>query len=140
VRRNKLSDFTQVNRNGKIAMKLEGEGDGIVGVQTCTEYDDVLLTTAGGRCIRFPVSELRVFKGRDSMGVRGIALAASDRVISLTILHHFEASPAERLAYLKQSSAIRRAATGEDAEDTAVETTEARPSATPRWAPPSSSC
>jgi DNA gyrase subunit A len=121
VRRNKLSDFTQVNRNGKIAMKLEDEGDRIVGVDTCTEADDILLTTAGGQCIRFPVSGLRVFKGRDSMGVRGISLAGGDRVISLTILRHFEASPAERLAYLRQSSAIRRAATGEEPEEVAVE-------------------
>jgi len=121
IRRNKLSDFTQVNRNGKIAMKLEDEGDGIVGVQTCTERDDILLTTAGGRCIRFPVGDLRVFKGRDSMGVRGISLADGDRVISLTILHHFDAGAAERIAYLRQSSAIRRAATGEDAEDTIAE-------------------
>jgi DNA gyrase subunit A len=124
IRRNKLSDFTQVNRNGKIAMKLEGEDDGIVGVQTCTEHDDILLTTAGGYCIRFPVVALRVFKGRDSMGVRGISLGSGDRVISLTILHHFEASPAERLAYLKQASAIRRAATGEDADDAAVDPAE----------------
>jgi DNA gyrase subunit A len=124
VRRNKLSDFTQVNRNGKIAMKLEDEGDGIVGVQTCTEQDDILLTTALGQCIRFPVDDVRVFKGRDSMGVRGISLAKGDEVISLAILHHLEATPAERAAYLKQSSAIRRAATGEDAEEPAVEAVE----------------
>ncbi|HEX2255100.1 MAG TPA: DNA gyrase subunit A, partial [Afifellaceae bacterium] len=98
VRRNKLSDFTQVNRNGKIAMKLEDAADGIVGVETATERDDILLTTAAGQCIRFPVADLRVFKGRDSMGVRGISLGQGDNVISLTILHHFEASPAERLA------------------------------------------
>jgi DNA gyrase subunit A len=115
VRRNKLSDFVQVNRTGKIAMKLD-EGEAIVGVQTCTEDDDVLLTTAGGQCIRFPVGEVRVFKGRDSMGVRGISLENGDRVISLSILLHFEAAPAERAAYLKQSGAIRRAATGEDIE------------------------
>jgi DNA gyrase subunit A len=76
----------------------------------------VLLTAAGGQCIRFPVSDVRVFSGRTSMGVRGIALAKGDRVISLSILHHFEATPAERAAYLKQSGAIRRAATGEDIE------------------------
>ncbi len=115
VRRNKLSDFVQVNRNGKIAMKLD-EGDSIVDVQICTEDDDVLLTTAGGQCIRFPVTDVRVFKGRDSTGVRGISLAGGDRVISLAILRHFEAAPAERAAYLKQSGAIRRAATGEDVE------------------------
>jgi DNA gyrase subunit A len=115
VRRNKLSDFVQVNRNGKIAMKLD-EGDAIVDVQICTEDDDVLLTTRLGQCIRFPVPDVRVFKGRDSTGVRGISLAEGDRVISLAILRHFEAAPAERAAYLKQSGAIRRAATGEDIE------------------------
>jgi DNA gyrase subunit A len=116
VRRNKLSDFTQVNRNGKIAMKLDDPADGIVGVETCTEHDDVLLTTAAGQCIRFPVTDVRVFKGRDSMGVRGISLGKSDRLISLSILHHFEASAAERVLYLKQATAIRRAATGEEPE------------------------
>ncbi|MEO6947285.1 MAG: DNA gyrase C-terminal beta-propeller domain-containing protein, partial [Nitrobacter sp.] len=115
VRRNKLSDFVDVRRSGIIAMKL-GEGEAIVDVQICTERDDVLLTAAGGQCIRFPVTDVRVFSGRTSMGVRGIALASGDRVISLSILHHFDATPAERAAYLKQSGAIRRAATGEDLE------------------------
>ena len=108
VRRNKLSDFVQVNRNGKIAMKLD-EGDSIVDVATCSETDNVLLTTALGQCIRFSVDEVRVFKGRDSTGVRGINLAARDRVISLTILRHLDASAEERAAYLK----MRRALSGE---------------------------
>ncbi|KAF0137030.1 MAG: DNA gyrase subunit A [Xanthobacteraceae bacterium] len=108
VRRNKLSDFVQVNRGGKIAMKLD-EGEGIVGVAVCTEGDDVLLTTALGQCIRFPVPEVRVFKGRDSMGVRGITLAEDDRIISMAILRHFEAVSEERSAYLK----MRRAIAGE---------------------------
>ena len=106
VRRNKLSDFVQVNRNGKIAMKLE-EGEGIVGVETCTETDDVLLTTAEGQCIRFPVTDVRVFKGRDSMGVRGISLAEEDKVISMTVIHHFEANADERAEYLRRSRAMR---------------------------------
>ncbi|MFL5190906.1 MAG: DNA gyrase subunit A, partial [Microvirga sp.] len=91
VRRNKLSDFVQVNRGGKIAMKLD-EGDHIVDVQICSENDDVLLTTAKGQCIRFPVTDVRVFKGRDSMGVRGINLAEGDDIISMAILRHVEAS------------------------------------------------
>jgi len=104
VRRNKLSDFTSVNRAGKIAMKLDA-GEGIVDVQICTEADDVLLTTALGQCIRFPVTDVRVFKGRDSMGVRGIALADGDRVIALSILLHSDASGEERAAFLKMSRA-----------------------------------
>lgn len=112
VRRNKLSDFVNVNRNGKIAMKLD-EGDSIVDVQICSENDDVLLTTAAGQCIRFPVPEVRVFKGRDSTGVRGINLAKGDTVISLAILHHLDATPDERAAYLKRSAAARKAFNGE---------------------------
>ncbi|HEY5963260.1 MAG TPA: DNA gyrase subunit A, partial [Xanthobacteraceae bacterium] len=81
VRRNKLSDFVDVRRSGIIAMKL-GEGEAIVDVQICTERDDVLLTAAGGQCIRFPVTDVRVFTGRTSMGVRGIALAQNDTLIS----------------------------------------------------------
>ncbi len=115
VRRNKLSDFSDVRRSGIIAMKLD-DGEAIVDVQICTDRDDVLLTAAGGQCIRFPVDEVRVFQSRASMGVRGLSLAKDDRVISLSILHHFEATPAERTVYLKQSGAIRRAATGEDIE------------------------
>src|SRR2546423_11045928 len=115
VRRNKLSDFVDVRRSGIIAMKLD-EGEAIVDVQICTETDDVLLTSAGGQCIRFPVADVRVFQGRTSMGVRGIALDKDDRVISMSILRHVEATPAERAAYLKQSGAIRRAALGEDVE------------------------
>ena len=112
VRRNKLSDFAQVNRAGKIAMRLD-EGERIVDVQICSDKDDVLLTTARGQCIRFSVGDVRVFKGRDSMGVRGIALAEGDSVISLAILKAFDASPAERLAYLKQ----RRAGAEGEAEE-----------------------
>ncbi|HYF56881.1 MAG TPA: DNA gyrase C-terminal beta-propeller domain-containing protein, partial [Salinarimonas sp.] len=114
VRRNKLSDFVQVNRAGKIAMKLD-EGDEIVDVQICSEGDDVLLTTAQGQCIRFAVPEVRVFKGRDSTGVRGISLAKDDRVIALAILRHFDASGEERAAYLRAAAAARRAESGEEA-------------------------
>jgi len=118
VRRNELSDFASINRNGKIAMKLE-PGDAIVGVQTCTDQDDVLLTTKLGKCIRFALTDVRVFKGRDSTGVRGIKLAnfgeeGGDEVVSLTLLHHSDAETAEARAYLKQSNAARRAATGEE--------------------------
>ncbi|MFN3892619.1 MAG: DNA gyrase subunit A [Beijerinckiaceae bacterium] len=122
VRRNKLSDFTQVNRNGKIAMKLD-EGEAIVDVQMCTEEDDVLLTTANGQCIRFQIrDEVRVFKGRDSMGVRGINMADGDRVISLAILRHMEATADERSAFLK----MRRAVAGEvEASDGPVEPADA---------------
>ncbi len=118
VRRNKLSDFVDVRRSGIIAMKL-GEGEGILGVDTCTESDDVLLTTADGQCIRFPTTEVRVFKGRDSVGVRGINLDKDDRLISMSILRHFEASSAERIAYLKMSRAVR--GEGAETEDVSIE-------------------
>ncbi|MCQ2004178.1 DNA gyrase subunit A [Rhizobium sp. NRK18] len=129
VRRNKLSDFVQVNRNGKIAMKLEEEGDEILSVETCSVPDvfgpernlgdDVLLTTALGQCIRFPVTDVRVFSGRNSIGVRGISLAEDDRIISMTIIRHTDGEPWERAAYLKRSAQERRAITG-DAEEIAL--------------------
>ncbi|MBK1793433.1 DNA gyrase subunit A [Devosia sp. WQ 349] len=106
VRRNSLSDFVEVRQNGKIAMKLD-EGDSIVGVDTCTVNNDVLMTTALGQAIRFRVDDVRLFKGRDSMGVRGIALAEGDTVISMTIINHSDASAEERAAYLKMSRAVR---------------------------------
>ncbi|KKB12057.1 DNA gyrase subunit A [Devosia geojensis] len=106
VRRNSLADFVEVRQNGKIAMKLD-EGEAIVGVETATANDDVLLTTALGQAIRFPLEEVRVFKGRDSMGVRGIALAEGDRVISMAVINHSDASAEERAAYLKMSRAVR---------------------------------
>jgi DNA gyrase subunit A len=107
VRRNKLSDFSDVRRSGIIAMKLD-EGDAIVDVQICTENDDVLLTSAAGQCIRFAVDDVRVFQGRTSMGVRGINLADGDKLISLSILRHVEATADERAAYLKRANAVRR--------------------------------
>ncbi|MFD0917921.1 DNA gyrase subunit A [Pseudahrensia aquimaris] len=115
VRRNKLSDFVQVNRNGKIAMKLEDD-DGIVDVFTCSEDDDVLLTTALGQVIRFRVDDVRVFTGRNSVGVRGIRLGKGDEIISMAIMRHFDAEASERVAYLKQAAAARRAVEGEDAD------------------------
>jgi len=120
VRRNKLSDFVDVRRSGIIAMKL-GEGEAIVDVQICTDRDDVLLTAAGGQCIRFPVTDVRVFQGRTSMGVRGIALANGDKVISLAILRHMDADAEERVAYLRRANAVRRGGaeeeSGTDGED-----------------------
>ncbi|MGY4570285.1 DNA gyrase subunit A [Bradyrhizobium sp. USDA 3256] len=113
VRRNKLSDFVDVRRSGIIAMKL-GEGEAIVDVQICTEHDDVLLTAAGGQCIRFPVTDVRVFTGRTSMGVRGIALAEADKLISLAILRHVETTSDERSAYLKMRRAVAGEATTEE--------------------------
>ncbi|KCZ55066.1 DNA gyrase subunit A [Hyphomonas beringensis] len=115
VRRNKLSDFIRVNRNGKIAMKLD-EDDGIVSVKICTENDDILLTTALGQCIRFAATDVRVFAGRNSTGVRGIRLGDGDEVISMGILRHIEITSEEARAYLKHASAMRRAATGEEEE------------------------
>jgi DNA gyrase subunit A len=128
VRRNKLSDFADVRRSGIIAMKLD-EGEGIVDVQICTERDDVLLTSAGGQCIRFSVTDVRVFQGRTSMGVRGIALADGDKVISLSILRHVGASAEERVAYLRRASAVRRGLNGAEAEEPALDAEEVQESA-----------
>jgi DNA gyrase subunit A len=122
VRRNKLSDFVDVRRSGMIAMKLD-EGEAIVDVQICTERDDVLLTSANGQCIRFPVADVRVFQGRTSMGVRGIALAEGDKLISLSILRHVDATAEERAAYLKRASAVRRGGEGEEVAVDAEEAT-----------------
>ncbi|MFZ5718317.1 MAG: DNA gyrase subunit A [Pseudomonadota bacterium] len=122
VRRNKLSDFIGIKRNGKIAMKLD-EGDSIIGVGVCNaQQNDILLTTALGRCIRFAVEEVRVFAGRDSTGVRGIRLAEGDSVISMAILRSVAATAEERAAYVKHANAMRRAAgvEGEDVEDAAA--------------------
>jgi DNA gyrase subunit A len=113
VRRNKLSDFVQVNRNGKIAMKPD-EGDGIVSVQVCSDQDDILLTTQNAQCIRFPVTDVRVFSGRTSTGNRGINLADGDSVIGMGVLRHIEVTPAQARAYFKWDAQSRDA--GEEAE------------------------
>jgi DNA gyrase subunit A len=124
VRRNKLSDFVQINRNGKIAMKLDpellGGQDSIVGVGLCTSDSDVLLTTANGRAIRFEADDVRVFMSRDSTGVRGIRLQGDDVVISMAILRAVSATPDERVAYLKLSRAqLRAQGVVDDGEETA---------------------
>ena len=115
VRRNSLSDFTRVNRNGKIAMKPD-EGDGIVDVRLCTEDDDVVLTSAHGKAIRFRATDVRRFVGRTSSGVRGIKLAEGDEVISMAVLRHVEVSTDESRAYMKHANAMRRAL-GEEGDD-----------------------
>jgi DNA gyrase subunit A len=106
VRRNALSDFTNIKANGKIAMKLE-EGERLIAVRPCSEAEDMLLATRGGKCIRFPVSDVRVFSGRTSTGVRGIKLADGDEVISMSVLRHAEFDIAERDAYLRLSKRRR---------------------------------
>lgn len=122
VRRNKLSDFIDVRRSGIIAMKLD-EGEAIVDVQICTERDDVLLTAAGGQCIRFPVTDVRVFTGRTSMGVRGISLADGDKLISLSILRHVETTSDARSAYLKMRRAVAGEVMAEEPAETEAEET-----------------
>ena len=116
VRRNSLSDFTKINRNGKIAMKPD-EGDGIIDVRFCSEQDDIVLTTAMGRAIRFPVTDVRRFNSRASTGVRGVRLGFEDEVVSMSVLRHFDATTEERTAYMKHANAMRRAL-GDVTDDT----------------------
>ncbi len=123
VRRNSLMDFINVQSNGKIAMKLD-EGDKLINVRICQEDNDIMLAARSGKCIRFPVTEVRVFVGRNSTGVRGIKLADGDEVISMSILKHSDATSEERDEYSRISSVIKRlsAERGEDAEVTPEET------------------
>jgi len=125
VRRNRMEDFDSIRANGKIAMKLD-DGDSLISVLPCTEDQDVFLTTYRGRCIRFPVPEIRVFAGRNSTGVRGLSLQKDDKIIGMAMLNHGESDATVRAAYIKQSRAARRAATGieEEAGDTDEETTD----------------
>jgi DNA gyrase subunit A len=122
VRRNALSDFTSVLANGKIAMKFEGEdaGDRLVSVLACSERDDVLLNARGGKSIRFPVSDVRVFQSRTSVGVRGMKLSGDDEMIAMAIIRHVEASPEERRAYLKYAAVQRKLVVGEEPEPEAA--------------------
>ncbi|HEV8032478.1 MAG TPA: DNA gyrase subunit A [Stellaceae bacterium] len=124
VRRNALSDFTDVRANGKIAMKFEGEDadDRLIAVATCTEADDVLLATRNGKAIRFSVEDVRIFVGRSSVGVRGIRLLGDDFVISMSILRHEEVAPEMRNAYLSLA-AQRRRQMGEESEVAAAAVT-----------------
>ncbi|MBO9444923.1 DNA gyrase subunit A [Ruegeria sp. R14_0] len=120
VRRNRLSDFTNVRRNGKIAMKLP-EGVELVNARICSEDEDVMLVTNSGRAIRFRTTDVRVFNSRESTGVRGIKLTNGDRVVSMSVIRHFEAGPDERAAYLKMRRAVAGIADdGETDEDEAA--------------------
>lgn len=107
VRRNSLMDFVNVQSNGKIAMKLD-EGDKLINVRICHEDNDIMLAARSGKCIRFPVTDVRVFVGRNSTGVRGIKLAEADEVISMSILLHSDATSEERDEYARIASAIKR--------------------------------
>ncbi|MCP1202924.1 DNA gyrase subunit A [Acetobacter oryzoeni] len=126
VRRNRLSDFRNIRSSGMIAMKLD-EGDSLIGVATCREGQDVFLATRGARCIRFQITDdtLRVFAGRGSSGVRGIRLAEGDRVISLAVLNHVEATVEERSAYLRMANAKRRAENAAEAAEEDADTVQA---------------
>ena len=116
VRRNRLSDFTNVRSNGKIAMKLP-EGVELVNARICSENDDVMLTTNSGRAIRFASTDLRVMNSRASTGVRGIRLTGDDMVVSMSVIRHFEATPEERAAYLKMRRALAGVTDEEAGED-----------------------
>ncbi|MAM24463.1 MAG: DNA gyrase subunit A [Rhodobacteraceae bacterium] len=119
VRRNKLSDFTNVMRNGKIAMKFEDEhaGTTLINARIASNDDDVMLVTNSGRAIRFPATDVRVFNSRSSVGVRGIRLNGDDRVVSMSIIRHFDATSEERAAYLKMRRAMAGLADDPEAEE-----------------------
>ncbi|WP_417209974.1 DNA gyrase subunit A [Antarctobacter sp.] len=119
VRRNLLSDFTNVKRNGKIAMKFEGEDENtrLINARICSEDDDVMLVTNSGRAIRFPVPEVRVFNSRNSTGVRGVRLSNGDEVVSMSVIRHFEAESDERASYLKMRRAMAGLADDADTPD-----------------------
>ena len=108
VRRNRLSDFTNVKANGKIAMKFEDEHENttLINARIASNTDDVMLVTDSGRAIRFPATDVRVFNSRNSVGVRGIKLSGSDKVVSMSIIRHFDATSEERVAYLKMRRAM----------------------------------
>lgn len=107
VRRNKLSDFLNIRQNGKIAMKFDEEDDELIAVKPCREDQDVFLTLRGGKCIRFPVPEVRVFQSRNSTGIKGIKVEDGDKVISMSIINHTDVDQETRTAYLKLSRALR---------------------------------
>ncbi|OAN71138.1 DNA gyrase subunit A [Sulfitobacter sp. EhC04] len=119
VRRNKLSDFTNVKSNGKIAMKFEGESEGwkLINARIASNDDNVMLTTNSGRAIRFRADDVRVFNSRASTGVRGIRLSGDDRVVSMSVIRHFEATSDERAAYLKMRRAMAGIADDAEVED-----------------------
>ena len=120
VRRNSLADFSNIRANGKIAMKLSDD-EYLVNVDTCTEDNDVFLSTHQGKCIRFPVTDIRVFAGRNSVGVRGIKLAKGDKIISMSILTHSKFTMEERDEFLKRSRVLR---SGESVEASDLLSTE----------------
>ena len=129
VRRNALSDFTNVMRNGKIAMKFEDEHaeTTLINARIASPEEDVMLVTASGRAIRFPSTDVRVFNSRSSVGVRGVRLTGNDKVVSMSVIRHFNATPDERAAYLK----MRRAMAGlTDDTEAATDDEEASANAT----------
>jgi DNA gyrase subunit A len=119
ARRNDLSDFHDIRTNGKIAMKLD-EGDRLIGVLVCDEKDHVLLAAKSGKCIRFPVDAIRVFKSRSSDGVRGMKLSEGDEVVSMSILKGIDTTAEERAAFVKYSAAKRRALLGDEGAESAA--------------------
>jgi len=135
VRRNKLSDFTNVKANGKIAMKFEGEHEGttLINARIASHDDDVMLVTDAGRAIRFPATDVRVFNSRNSVGVRGIRLGEKDTVVSMSVIRHFEAASEERVAYLKQRR-LMAGLTDDDSSDDEEEQVQAGQLSTERYA------
>ena len=120
IRRNSLSDFWRINKNGKIAMKLDSK-ERIISVQTCTDNNDILLTSKKGQSIRFNVDKVRVFASRSSTGVRGIKLSKGDSVVGMSVLNRVVATNDELRAYLKMSSIMRRATSDDNTEEDEIE-------------------
>ena len=119
IRRNSLADFWRINKNGKIAMKLDSS-ERIISVQTCTEENNILLTSKKGQSIRFNVEKVRVFASRSSTGVRGIKLQKGDSVVGMSVLNRVKATNDELRSYLKMASIMRKATSDDDIEEDEV--------------------
>ena len=120
VRKNSLSDFENIQANGKIAMKLEKD-DQIISVKIVKKDEDIMFNTYSGKSLRINSGKIRLFKGRSSKGIKGINLKKDDRVISLTVLNHVKISSDESKAYIKKSRKD-----DDDIEDTNFEISQKR--------------
>jgi DNA gyrase subunit A len=79
VKRTALDQFASQRAGGVTAITLK-KGDHLLDVHVSTGAEDIVLASRTGRVIRFPEAEVSEM-GRVAQGVRGIKLAAADRVV-----------------------------------------------------------
>lgn len=84
-KRSKIEDYRVTNRGGKgvKALNMTDKTGALIGIESVSDNDDLMITNRSGLTLRLAVSSLRIM-GRATQGVKLIRIKEGDAIASLT--------------------------------------------------------